>query len=109
MSSYALSRSLHSTRNLVITYLPSLSAAATYFRTFCSEYDRPSRTVNVEISVESVSDKNEGLPQTSWGPLGAGDARFPLPGQMGIGTEPNPVEGQEEVKLKIERIGDDER
>jgi len=99
MSSYALSRSLHSTRTLVITYLPSLSAAATHFRTFCSEYDRPSRTVNVEISVESVSDKNEGLPQTSWGPLGAGDARFPLPGQMGIGTEPNTVEGQEEAPI----------
>jgi len=85
MSSFALSRSLHSTRNLVITYLPSLSVAATYFRSFCSDYDRPSRTVNVALGVESVSDKNERLPETSWGPLGAGDARFPLPGQMGIG------------------------
>jgi len=84
MSSFALSRSFHPTRNLVITYLPSLSVAATYFRSFCSDYDRPSRTVNVAISVESVSDKNERLPETSWGPLGAGDARFPLPGQMGI-------------------------
>jgi len=86
MASRALSRSLHSSRNHLIAYLPSLSAAATYFRAFCSDYDRSGRTVNVEIMVESASDKNEGLPLTSWGPLGAGDARFPLPGQMGIGT-----------------------
>jgi len=91
MASHALSRSLHSSRNHLsrnhlIAYLPSLSAAATYFRAFCSDYDRSDRTLNVEIMVESASDKNEGLPLTSWGPLGAADARFPLPGQMGIGS-----------------------
>ena len=86
MASHALSRSLHSSRNHLIAYLPSLSAAATYFRAFCSDHDRSGRTINVEIMVESASDKDEGLPLTSWGPLGAGDARFPLPGQMGIGS-----------------------
>ena len=41
MSSLALSRSLHSSRHLVVTYLPSLSVAASHFRSFCSEHDRP--------------------------------------------------------------------
>jgi len=102
MSSLALSRSLHSSRHLVVTYLPSLSVAASHFRSFCSEHDRSGggRTVNVEINVESVSDKNEGLPQTSWGPLGNGDARFPLPGQMGIGTMDVADDQQQQQQLQ---------
>ena len=86
MASYALTRSLSSSRNLIIAYLPSLSAASAYFRSFCSESDRWDRTVNVDITVQSASDKKEGLPETKWGPLGRGDDRFPLPGQMGLGA-----------------------
>jgi len=104
MASHALSRSLHSSRNHLIAYLPSLSAAATYFRAFCSDHDRSGRTINVEIMVESASDKNEGLPLTSWGPLGKGDARFPLPGQMGIGSlESENTEEQNEAPLLLGR------
>jgi len=63
-----------------------MSAAASHFRAFCSEHSGSgSRFINVAIGVESCSDKNETLPDTSWGPLSAAESRFPLPGQMGLG------------------------
>jgi len=86
MASHVLTRSLSSSRNLIVAYLPSLSAASAYFRSFCSDSNRWDRTINVDITVQSASDKKEGLPETKWGPLGRGDERFPLPGQMGLGA-----------------------
>lgn len=111
MASRALSRSLgRAPSRLVVAYLPSFSSvtslgradaaaaslaavaispATAQTRQFCSENNNSSDTIiNVEISVQSAKDKNEGLPNTSWGPLGAGDSRFPLPGQTGFGSVP---------------------
>lgn len=54
--------------------------------------------------VESASDKNEALPLTSWGPLGAADARFPLPGQMGVGdVDPETAEEKFQTPLLLGR------